>query len=117
ATTVWEITSDLFWAGEELFFASLAEAIRTQRKHYFMVENNEGVLTTVRDIKNDLLRKGLSKSAINEFVHFVAIEHEYFVLWPISVVLYDANSPTEKGGIICEPMQPQVGNDFFDKKV
>ena len=117
AKTVWEITSDLYWAGEALFFASLTEAIRLRRKRYYMVENDPSVLKKVEDIKSELKDYGIPKNTVNEFVHFVAIDHNYFVLWPIAIVLYDANAPTRKGGIICEPMQSQVGDDFYDKEV
>lgn len=116
ATTVWEITRDLYWAGESLFFESIKEAIRQRRKHYFMVEDHAGVFRKVESIKNGLLRE-FSRNEINELIHFVAIEAKYFVLWPIAVVLYDADLATRQGGIICEPMQSQVGDDAFDTRV
>jgi len=117
ATTVWEITRDLFWAGEPLFFGTIKEAIRLRRKHYYMVENDPEILQKVEDIKYELQEEGFSKNNIDELIHFVAIERRYFVLWPISVVLYDASLPTRKGGIICEPMQPLVGDDPYDTKI
>jgi hypothetical protein len=117
ATAVWEITRDLFWAGEPLFFSSIKEAVRMRRKHYFMVEDHPDVIQKVGDIRTELQQDGFSKNSINDFVHFVAIEAKYFVLWPIAIVLYDASLPTRKGGIICEPMQPLVGNDIYDEEI
>jgi len=116
AATVWEITRDLFWPREALFFETIKEAIRKRRKHYFMVENSEGVLRKVEAIKHELQQE-LSKNEITELLHFVAIDTQYFVLWPIAVVLYDADLATRRGGIICEPMQSHVGEDSFDKLV
>lgn len=117
AKTTWEITSDLFWPGEPLFFATIAEAFRLRKKHYFMVKNDPGILRKAENLKNELLERGFSKATIDDLIHFVAIDRKYFVLWPIAVVLYDANLPTRQGGIICEPMQSQVGNDPYDETV
>jgi hypothetical protein len=39
------------------------------------------------------------------------------VLWPIAVVLFDADLVTRSGGIICEPMQSRVGGDLYDREV
>ncbi len=117
ATTIWEITRDLFWAGEPLFFASIKEAIRMRRKHYFMVENHQGVFQKVEDIKNELQQEGFSKNSINDFVHFVAIESKYFVLWPsLSFFTMQAFQPVEEGSF-ASPMQPMVGNDTYDKEI
>jgi hypothetical protein len=114
AEVVWEITRDLFWPREALFFESIKEAIRKRRKHYFMVENDEGVLHRVKAIKNELHRE-FPKADVTELLHFVAIDKNYFVLWPIAIVLYDADSVKKgRGGIICEPMQSQVGDDKYD---
>lgn len=116
AETVWEITRDLFWPGEALFFESLKEAIRKRRKHYFMVEDEAGVLRRVEAIKRELQQE-FPLNELDRLLHFVAIETKYFVLWPIAVVLYDADRVKRRGGIICEPMQPLVGGDSFDKKI
>lgn len=116
AETVWEITRDLFWAGEALFFESLKEAIRKRRKHYFMVEDDTAVLRRVEAVKRELQQE-VPRNELDKLLHFVAIEKNYFVLWPIAVVLYDADLVRRRGGIICEPMQPLVGGDGFDKKV
>lgn len=116
AESVWEITRDLFWPQEALFFEGMKEAVRRKRKHYFMVENHEGVLGKMSAIRNQLQRE-FPKNEIERLVHFVAIDPKYFVLWPIAVVLYDADMATRKGGIICEPMQSQVGHDEFDIRI
>lgn len=116
ATSVWEITRDLYWPREKLFFATLKEAIRKGRKHYYMVEDNESVLRKMETIRNEL-QPEFSKNRINELVHFVAIEKKYFLLWPIAVVLYDADLATREGGIICEPMRAEVGDDSFDAEI
>jgi len=114
AEMVWEITRDLFWPREALFFESIKEAIRKRRKHYFMVENDEGVLHRVKAIKTELHRE-FPRADVDELLHFVAIDKSYFVLWPIAIVLYDADSVKKgKGGIICEPMQSQVADDGYD---
>jgi len=116
ADSVWEITRDLFWAEEDLFFESIKEAIEAKRKHYFMVEDDPVVLQKVETVKNDL-QKAVSKNELESLLHFVAIKKEYFVLWPIAIVLYDADSARRKGGIICEPMQSQVGEDDYDAQI
>lgn len=116
AESVWEITRDLFWPQESLFFESIKEAIRRKRKHYFMVEDHDGVPAKISAIKNQLQRE-FPKNEIERLIHFVAIDPKYFVLWPIAVVLYDADLATRKGGIICEPMQSEVGHDSFDAKI
>ena len=117
ASMVWVITRDLYWAGEPLFFAGIKDSIRKGRKHYLMVENDPGVLRKVERIKNQLLQQDFSRNEISGLIHFVAIERKYFLLWPISIVLYDADLVANKGGIICEPMQSQVGNDPFDTEI
>lgn len=116
ASTIWEITRDLYWPKERLFFESIKDAIRQGRKHYFMVEDSEHVRRAMNSIKNELL-KDFSKRDISDLMHFVAIDESYFELWPIAVVLYDADLATHQGGIICEPMQSQVGDDAYDKKI
>lgn len=116
AATVWEITRDLYWPTESLFLESLKEAIRKRRKHYFMVENEEGVLRKIGRIKK-LLHQDFTKDEISELLHFVAIDRNYFVLWPIAVVLFDADLATRMGGIICEPMQNQIGDDYYDRRI
>jgi hypothetical protein len=116
AETVWEITRDLFWPGEALFFESLKEAIRKRRKHYFMVEDHPSVLRKVEAIKREL-QKDFPKNELDRRLHFVGIDRKHFALWPIAVVLYDADLITRRGGIICEPMQAMVGEDSFDRKI
>jgi hypothetical protein len=116
AETVWEIARDLFWAGEALFFESIRESIRRRRKHYFMVEDEPSVLRRVEAIKRELLQE-FPKNELDRLIHFVAIEAKYFVLWPIAIVLYDADRVRRQGGIICEPMEALVGGDSFDKKI
>lgn len=116
ALSIWEITRDLFWPREVLFFESIKEAIRRHRKHYFMVEDDPVVLQNVETVINDLQNE-FSKTELDGLLHFVAIKQEYFVLWPITIVLYDADSAARRGGIICEPMEPQVGNDSFDRRI
>lgn len=116
ATTVWEITRDLFWPGERPFFRSIMEAVRTGRRHYFMIEDDERVLQKVKQIRHELERE-VPRAEIDKLLHFVAIDRQYFVLWPIAVVLYDADLVTRRGGIICEPMQSRVGGDKFDERV
>lgn len=115
AETIWEITRDLYWPTEPLFFEVLKEAIRMRKKHYFMVKNEESVRQKVRRIKNQLYQD-FAKTEIDDLLHFVAIEESYFVLWPIAIVLYDADLATRMGGIICEPMQNEVGDDSQDER-
>ena len=117
AMTTWEITSDLYWPSERLFFATITESLRRRKKHYFMIKEDPGMLQKMGKIKNELQRRGFPKIVVDELIHFVAIDRKYFVLWPIAVVLYDADLPTQQGGIICEPMQPQVGGDPYDKMI
>jgi nucleoside 2-deoxyribosyltransferase len=116
AHTVWEITRDLFWPGESLFFESLRAAIRDGRKHYFMVPDDEGVLRKAEAIKKQL-QLSLPANELENLLRFVAIETKYFVLWPIAIVLYDADYATGSGGIICEPMTSEVGHDSWDDEI
>jgi hypothetical protein len=116
AETVWEITRDLYWPCETLFFDTIKEAIHNKRKHYFMLQDDVGVTRRIESIKNQLQRE-VSKDQLSESIHFVAIDKEYFVLWPIAVVLFDAHLATASGGIICEPMEHEVGGDKFDQKI
>lgn len=116
AQTVWEITRDLFWPSETLFFQSLKEGIRVGKKYYFMIPDDERVHTHLQAIKDEL-RKILRVGQIEQFFHFVAIDQKYFTLCPFTIVLYDANSATQRRGIICEPMASQVGNDPHEQDI
>ena len=116
AHTIWEITRDLFWPGEALFFESLRAAIRDGRKHYFMVPDDEGVLRKSEAIKKQL-QLSIPADDIEKLLRFVAIETKYFVLWPIAIVLYNADYATGRGGIICEPMTSEVGHDSWDEEI
>lgn len=117
AEAIWEITRDLFWPSEPLFFASLKAAILDGRKHYFMVPADDGIRHKVEAIKNQLRREQIGDDKIDRLLRFVEIDPKHFVLWPISVVLYDADLATCRGGIICEPMTDQVGHDSIDDKL
>ena len=79
-----------------------------------MVPDEEGVLRKVDAIKREL-RQHHSAAEIENYLHFVAIEKAHFRLWPIAVVLYDADLATKRGGIICEPMTSEVGHDLIDQ--
>jgi len=114
AQTIWEITRDLFWPSETLFFASIKSAIKGGRKHYFMVPAGEGIHRKAEAIKNQLRRDEVAEEDIEKLLYFVEIDPKYFVLWPISIVLYDADLATSRGGIICEPMTGEVGLDPID---
>jgi hypothetical protein len=116
AQTIWEITRDLFWGVEPLFFTSIKAAIRDERKHYFMVPEDEGIRRKVEAVKNQLLRDQVAQGEIDRFLHFVEIDPKHFLLWPISIVLYDADLVTSRGGIICEPMTSEVGKDGIDRE-
>lgn len=115
AQSIWEITRDLFWGTEPLFFASIKAAIRDERKHYFMVPEDEGIRRKIESIKNQLARDLIPEGEIDRLLHFVEIDPKHFLLWPISIVLYDADLVTGSGGIICEPMTSEVGHDPFDQ--
>jgi len=117
AHTIWEITRDLFWPAERLFFASIKAAILDKKQHYFMVPEEEGVRRKVEAIKNQLRRDDITEDQIEKFLRFVAIDPMHFFLWPIAIVLYDADLATNRGGIICEPMTSEVGHDSFDQKL
>lgn len=114
AETIWEITRDLFWPTEPLFFASIKAAIRNEKKHYFMVPKDDGVHRKAEAIKNQLRRDQVTDEEIGKLLRFVEIDPMHFVLWPITIVLYDADLATSRGGIICEPMTDQVGHDPID---
>ena len=114
AKTIWEITRDLYWPAESLFFASLKAAIRSGKKHYFMVPAYDGVRRKAEAIKNQLRQDEISDEEIERLLHFVAIDPKHFLLWPLSVVLYDADLATCRDGIICEPMTDLVGHDSVD---
>jgi len=116
AKTVWEITRDLFWPGEPLFFESIRTAIREERKHYFLIPDDEGVLRKADAIKNEL-KEYIPAHEIERYLRFVALETKYFALWPIAIVLYDADLARGRGGIICEPMRSEVGQDSWDEEV
>lgn len=117
AQSIWEITRDLFWPTEPLFFASIKASIRDERKHYFMVPEDDEVRMKADAIKNQLLRDLIPESEINRLLRFVEIDPKHFQLWPIAIVLYDADLITSRGGIICEPMTSQVGEDQIDKYI
>ena len=117
AQTIWEITRDLFWPSEPLFFASIKAAIRDGRKHYFMVPAGDGIHRKAEAIKKQLRRDQVPEEDIEKLLYFVEIDPKYFVLWPIAIVLYDADLATSRGGIICEPMTGQVGLDPIDGEV
>jgi hypothetical protein len=117
AKSIWEITRDLFWPTEPLFFASIKAAIRDERRHYFMVPKDEEIQMKVDAIKNQLLQDLIPESEINRLLRFVEIDLQHFQLWPIAIVLYDADLITSRGGIICEPMTSQVGEDKIDKYI
>jgi hypothetical protein len=117
AQTIWEITRDLFWPSETLFFASIKLAIKGGRKHYFMVPAGEGIHRKAEAIKNQLRRDEVAEEDIEKLLYFVEIDPKYFVLWPISIVLYDADLATSRGGIICEPMTGEVGLDPIDGEI
>lgn len=114
AKTIWEITRDLFWPAETLFFASLKRSLQNGRKHYFMVPAEDGVRRKAETIKNQLRQDDISDDEIERLLRFVAIDPRHFVLWPLTIVLYDADLATCRAGIICEPMTDQVGNDAND---
>jgi hypothetical protein len=114
AYSIWEITRDLFWGAEPLFFASIKAAIRDERKHYFMVPEDEGIRMKMVSIRNQLIHDQVTESEIDRLLHFVEIDPKHFLLWPISIVLYDADLVTSRGGIICEPMTSEVGHDQID---
>lgn len=116
AKTIWEITRDLYWPAESLFYESIRAAIHQKRKHYFIVPREEEVLRKVSRIKKQL-RSCVQSEEIDKYLRFVAVEPEKFVLWPISVVLYDADLATSRGGIICEPMTSEVGHDGIDVEI
>lgn len=118
AKTIWEITRDLFWPGERLFFESIRSAIQKKRKHYFMVPDDDGILQKVEAIKKQLRAcgGGVAEESDN-YLRFVRIEQHYFDLWPIAIVLYDADLATSREGIICEPMTSEVGHDLNDEEV
>lgn len=116
ARTVWEITRDLFWPSEPLFFESLRVAIGERKKHYFLVPNEEGVLRKAEAIKKEL-QEYLPKDEIDKHLRFVALESRYFLLWPIDIVLYDADYARGRGGIICEPMMSEIGGDTWDQEI
>lgn len=113
AKTIWEITRDLFWPGEPLFFENLRTSLRDDKKHYFLIPDEEGVIRKADAIKNEL-REYLPPHEIERNLRFVAIETKYFALWPIAVVLYDADLARGRGGVICEPMEGLVGQDSYD---
>lgn len=117
ASTVWEITRDLYWPGEVLFLESIKEAIRDHRKHYFLVPDEDEVLRTAEAVMKQLSQEGLPADEIERHLHFVAIDKKHFVLWPISIVLYDADLAGRRGGIICEPMESEVGHDSWDQEI
>lgn len=117
AQTIWEITRDLFWPTEPLFFASIKAAIRDERKHYFMVPEGDSVRQKVMSIKKQLLRDEVTEEQIDALLRFVVVDPKYFDLWPIAVVLYDADLATDRAGIICEPMTSEVGHDPFDAEI
>jgi len=117
AHTIWEITRDLYWPAERLFFASIKAAIRDERKHCFMVPEAEGIRRKVEAIKKQLRKDKIADAEIDGFLRFVEIDPKYFDLWPISIVLYDADLATSRGGIICEPMTSEVGHDAIDDKI
>ena len=45
------------------------------------------------------------------------LETKYFALWPIAIVLYDADLARGRSGIICEPMRSEVGQDPWDEAI
>jgi hypothetical protein len=116
ARTVWEITRDLYWPQEPLFFETLIDSVRAQRKHYFMIAEDDHVRRQAETIVTQLELQ-FSPSEIRDLVHFVAIDRSYFVLWPIAVVLYDADLAVGKAGVICEPTESDVGQDAYDEQV
>jgi hypothetical protein len=117
AQTIWEITRDLFWPTEVVFFASIKAAIRAGKKHYFMVPAAEGVHRKAEAIKKQLRLDQVPDEDIDKLLYFVEVDPKYFVLWPIAIVLYDADLATSRGGIICEPMTSQVGLDPIDGEI
>lgn len=116
AKSVWEITRDLFWPSEPLFFESIKAAISERRKHYFLVPEEEGVLRKADAIKKEL-QEYLPSDEIDKHLRFVAIDARHFHLWPIAIVLYDADLARNRGGIICEPMRSEVGTDTWDELI
>jgi hypothetical protein len=114
AHSIWEISRDLFWGAEPLFFATIKAAIRDERKHYFMVPEDEGIRLKIEAIRNQLLMDQIPESEIDRLLHFAEIDPKHFLLWPISIVLYDADLIVSRGGIICEPMTSQLGKDQID---
>jgi hypothetical protein len=116
AKTVWEITRDLYWPSEPLYFESIKAAICDGRKHYFLVPNDDGVLRKADAVRREL-QGYLPADEIDNHLRFVAIEPEHFLLWPIAIVLYDADYARNRGGIICEPMKSEVGLDTWDIEI
>ncbi len=116
ARSLWEITRDLFWPTEPLFFESLKEAIRDGRKHYFIVPEDDGIRRKIEATRRQL-QMSLPAEEIDRLLRFVAIDKKHFLLWPIAIVLYDADLATCRGGIMCEPMTSQIGKDPTDDEV
>jgi hypothetical protein len=114
AQTIWEITKDLYWPAEPLFFASIKAGILDKRKHYFMVPEGEGIRRKAEAIKKQLRNDKVADDAIDRYLRFLPIDPKYFDLWPIAIVLYDADLATKRSGIICEPMTSEVGHDAID---
>lgn len=116
AKTIWEITRDLFWPSEPTYFESIKLAIRSGKKHYFMIPESEEVLRKAETIRKQL-QLDLPAPQIDELLRFVAIDRSHFALWPIPIVLYDADLATSRGGILCEPMMSEVGHDGIDEEL
>lgn len=117
AHTVWEITRDLFWPSESVFYETLKDAIRRKQKHYFLIPEDDGVLRKADAIYRQLEDEGVPRDQIDKYLKFTAIDTKFFELWPIPIVLYDADYATHRGGIICEPMESEVGHDIWDAEI
>ncbi len=117
ARSCWEITKDLYWPAEPLFFASIKAGILDQRKHYFMVPEGNSIRRKAEAIKNQLRSDKVTDDQIDKYLRFLYIDPKYFDLWPIAIVLYDAELATKRSGIICEPMTSEVGHDSIDTEI
>jgi hypothetical protein len=81
------------------------------------VPDGEEVRRKVEAIKRQLRKDEIAEDQIAQHLRFVSIDEKYFDLWPIAVVLYDADLATTRGGILCEPMTSEVGRDAIDEEI
>lgn len=122
ARAVWEITADPYWVVRDpLFSRLLLDGIEHEtRQYFFLVPRTELIKTDIEDLAA-YVRGQLKKEEhwkVDKGLNYMQMDKEFFDLFALPIVLYDATIPNLARGYVCEPMAPAIGEERdFDEAV